>query len=88
MFGEIGYLNRVINNIDPPEISQSLISRFLCIFDEVEKIYDTKRVKPKACKRSLGYKLCHCSNTQLLFVRPVTFCFYLLAVVPEHHSYR
>ena len=75
MFGEIGYLNRVINNIDPPEISQSLISRFLCIFDEVEKIYDTKRVKPKACKRSLGYKLCHCSNTQLIICQASYFLF-------------
>ena len=49
---EAEYLYQAINNIDPPEISQSVINRVLHIFDEVEKIYDTGRIKPKGWKVS------------------------------------
>ena len=54
---EAEYLYQAINNTDPPEISQSVINRVLHIFDVVEKIYDTGRIKPKGCKSFLNYNL-------------------------------
>ena len=53
--GEIEYLNQKLNVISLPEISQSLIDRFLYVFDEIDKNNYTEGIKSKGCKNRSFY---------------------------------